>query len=148
MSATRQSQQSPPSTESRSSSKASWAAKKSPALKSRTPAPKPGESGREARPPLYTSEWSRARPPEGRSDRLAGPPRGGAQAAFLLPWLSNRIQIEEAAEDRPRHVVRPRLWDQAVPHMSSRLLSLDFLRRWLSTEPRAVKGARGRSRGC
>src|SRR2546427_6766538 len=42
MSATRQSQQSPPSTESRSSSKASWAAKKSPALKSRTPAPKPG----------------------------------------------------------------------------------------------------------
>src|SRR5204863_5877179 len=35
-----------------------------------------------------TPASGRVRAPEGRSDRLAGPPRGGPQAAFLLPWLS------------------------------------------------------------
>src|SRR5438093_1249501 len=246
MSATRQSQQSPPSTESRSSSKASWAAKKSPALKSRTPPPKRGGKRSGGTPATLYQRVVACAPPggavrpaggtaPGRTGRLLAPvaldldrdPAGGmargqrygdlehavlvargdllgihpvgygqapleaavadlAEAAALLlllplrpalagdgegralqgdldvgrvdtgevtaqdelPVLGARldrrppgaggleegveiaIQIEEAAEERPRHVVRPRLGDQAVPHMSSRLLSLDFLRPW------------------
>src|SRR5437016_5652685 len=63
-------------------------------------------------------------------------------AAGLEEGVEIAIQIEEAAEERPRHVVRPRLGDQAVQHMSSLLLSLDFLRPLVSTGPRAVKGTR------
>src|SRR5438132_5809430 len=244
MSATRQSQQSPPSTESRSSSKASWAAKTSPALKTRTPAPRPGGRRSGGTPATLYQRVVACAPPGGAvrpaggtapgrtSGRLLAPvaldldrdPAGGmargprygdlehavlvargdllgidpvgygqapieaavadlAEAAALLlllrpalagdgegralqgdldvgrvdtgevtaqdeiPVLGARldrrppgaagleegveiaIQIEEAAEERPRHVVRPRLGHQAVPHMSSRLLSLDFLRR-------------------
>src|SRR5438034_3904947 len=158
MSATRHCQQSLPSARSSSSSKASWAAKKSPALKTRTAAPKPGESGREARPRLLggrpgnhggcgersggcerrarsfllrrafrhassvvaelaalaprlvrlarhdyldglLAANGRARASAGRSDLVAGPPRGRRQAAFLLPWLS--IWIATLREAKP-----------------------------------------------
>src|SRR5712664_435477 len=258
MSATRQSQQSPPSTESKSSSKASWAAKKSPALKSRTPAPKPGGKRSGGTPATLHQQGSRARPPEGRSDRAGGtapgrssgrllapvaldldrdPARGMARgqrygdlehavlvargdllgidpvgegqapleaavadlaeaAALLLPLrpalagdgegralqgdldvgrvdtgevtaqdellvlgarLDRRppgaagleegveitIQIEEAAEERPRHVARPRLGDQAVQHLSSLLLSWIFCALGKHGTS-GCKGARGR----
>src|SRR5438552_6094492 len=65
MSATRQSQQSRPSAESRSPSKASWAAKKSPALKSRTPAPKPGGKRSGATPATLHQHAVACAPPRG-----------------------------------------------------------------------------------
>src|SRR5205809_6894307 len=84
MSATRQSQQSLPSAESRSSSKASWAAKKSPALKSRTPAPKPGGKRSGATPATLHQHTVACAPPEGRSDRLADRPGAGLSHAVFV----------------------------------------------------------------
>src|SRR5712691_12603220 len=95
MSATRQSQQSPPSAESRSSSKASWAAKKSPALKSRTPAPKPGGRRSGGTPATLHQRAVACAPPEGRSDRLAGPPRGRTSGRLLTP-----VALDLDREDR------------------------------------------------
>src|SRR5438132_13447069 len=84
MSATRQCQQSLPSAESRSSSKASWAAKKSPALKSRTPAPKPGGKRSGATPATLHQHAVACALPEGRSDRLADRP-GRTSGRLLAP---------------------------------------------------------------
>src|SRR2546422_665912 len=53
----------------------------------RPPPRGPGEGGRAPRR-HSTPASGRVRAPEGRSGRLAGPPRDGPQAAFLLLWLS------------------------------------------------------------
>src|SRR5207249_1432888 len=84
MSATRQSQQSPPSTESRSSSKASWAAKKSPALKSRTPAPKPGGKWSGGTPATLYQRVVACAPPGG-AVRPAGGTAPGRTGRLLAP---------------------------------------------------------------
>src|SRR2546425_1444727 len=95
MSATRQSQQSPPSTESRSSSKASWAAKKSPALKSRTPAPKPG--GKRSGGTLATL-YQRvvACAPPGGAVRPAGVTATGRTSGRLLASLAPDLDRDPA----------------------------------------------------
>src|SRR5438876_9766041 len=85
MSATRQSQQSPPSTESRSSSKASWAAKKSPALKSRTPAPKPGGRRSGGTPATLYQRVVACAPPGGAVRPAGGTAPGRTSGRLLAP---------------------------------------------------------------
>src|SRR5213593_3647619 len=85
MSATRQSQQSPPSTESRSSSKASWAAKKSPALKSRTPAPKPGGKRSGGTPATLYQRVVACAPPGGAVRPAGGTAPGRTSGRLLAP---------------------------------------------------------------